>query len=136
MSTLIDIIITDEPNIVELREGGEVFGKVEEITSKALGAKRTNVAKVTLLGPDVLHSHGEAEETYICLEGQGELYLGELYLDGQVFDFVPGMRVIIDPGIQHAARPNKDFERLVILCVSSPPFDPNDVYEDSRGRRW
>lgn len=35
----------------------EVFGEVEEITSRALGAERTNVAKVTLWGPDFLHHH-------------------------------------------------------------------------------
>jgi mannose-6-phosphate isomerase-like protein (cupin superfamily) len=132
VSTLTNFtIISDKPNTVEFKEGDKVFGKVEEITSRALGAKRTNVAKVTLQGPDVLHSHKEAEETYICLEGEGELYL-----DGQIFDFVPGTRVIIEPGIQHAARPKNVIEKLVILCVSSPAFDPNDVYEDSCGRVW
>ncbi len=124
-------VVSEKPNIVEFNDGKEVFGEVEEITSRAVGAERANVAKVTLWGPDVLHTHKEAEETYICLEGEGELYI-----DGQIIDFVPGIRVIIAPGTLHAARPKKEWDKLVLLCVASPAFSPTDVYEDSRGRKW
>jgi len=123
------IIISEKPNIVELGDGKEMFGEVEEITSRAVGAERANVAKVTLWGADVLHAHKEAEETYICLEGEGELYL-----DGQIFEFIPGIRVIIKPGMLHAAKPKDRFGKLIFFCISSPAFNPVDVYEDPRGR--
>jgi len=125
------IFITDEPHVVELRDGDKVFGQVEEITSRSIGAERVNVAKVTLWGPDILHKHEKREETYICLEGEGELYL-----NGRIFDFVSGKRAIIGSGVWHAARPKEACKELILLCVSSPAFDPDDVYEDSRGRKW
>lgn len=124
-------IIHEEPNIVEFKDGDEVFGKVEEITSRDVGASRANIAKVTLWGPDVLHYHREAEETYICLEGDGELFL-----DGKIFNFSPGTRAIIGPWIRHAARPEKGCKELVLLCVASPAFHSDDVYEDKRRRKW
>ena len=120
------IIVSDKPHVNKI-----LFGTVEEITSRSIGAERTNVAKVILWGPDVLHRHKEAEETYICLEGEGDIYL-----DGEIFDFVPGTRVIIGPGTLHAARPKGTCERLILLCISSPAFDPKDVYENYRGRTW
>lgn len=124
-------VVSEKPNIVEFNDDKEFFGEVEEITSRAVGAERANVAKVTLWGPDVLHTHKEAEETYICLEGEGKLFL-----DGRIIDFVPGIRVIVAPGTLHAARPKEEFGKLVLLCMASPAFSPDDVYEDPRGRKW
>lgn len=124
-------VVKEKPNIVKFSDDKEVFGEVEEITSRAVGAERANVARVTLWGADVLHAHKEAEETYICQEGKGELFL-----DGKITDFVPGVRAIIAPGTLHAARPKEEFGKLVLLCVASPAFSPDDVYEDPRGRKW
>ncbi len=127
------VIITKErkPNIVKLQHWNDTFGEVEEITSRNLGAERANVVKVTLQGRDILHSHKEAEETYVCLEGEGELFL-----DDQIVKFVPGVKVIIKPGTVHAARPKRNQSKLVFLCISSPPFSSDDVINDPRGRRW
>lgn len=44
--------------------------------------------------------------------------------------------MIIAPETLHAARPKKEFNKLSFLCVSSPAFNPKDVHEDSRGRKW
>jgi len=131
------IIIKEKPKIIEFIDdkgifGTGVFGKAEEITSRAVGAERTNVAKITLWGPDILHTHKETEETYICVEGEGEIFLID-----QIFEFIPGVRVIIRPGILHAARPKKNGRKLLVfLCVSSPAFKPEDVYNDPRDRAW
>ena len=131
MKTNSFVLVREKAHVVELEDDKEVFGEVEEITSRAVGAERVNVAKVTLWGPDILHYHKEAEETYICLEGEGELFI-----DGQIFKFVPGIRAIIRPGVVHAARPKQKLGRVVFLCVASPAFSPDDVFEDSRGRIW
>ena len=120
-------LIVFKPKIIELDDGKEMFGEIEEITSKDLGAEHANFSKVTLWGPDVLHHHDGAEETYICLEGKGEIIL-----DNTVYEFLPGTRVIISPKTLHAVRP-KDL-KVVFYCISSPPFDQNDVHEDERGR--
>jgi mannose-6-phosphate isomerase-like protein (cupin superfamily) len=128
--SLIEIVET-EPLIFELKDEDEVFGQVKEITSRSIGARRANVAEITLWAADIIHKHKKNEETYICLEGEGEIYL-----DGRIIDFPPGTRVIIRPGVQHAARPKDTHSELTFLCVSSPAFDPNDVYEDPRGRKW
>ena len=124
-------VIGERPKIVEFEDEKEVFGEVEEITSRELGAEKANIVKVTLWGPDFLHKHKIAEETYVCLKGDGEIFL-----DGETFDFSEGERVIIPPGTLHATRPKRFFGKLVFLCISSPPFDPKDVYNDPRGRDW
>jgi len=127
-----EIVIRQESNAVALRDGTAVFGEVEEITSRAVGAERTNIVKVTLWGPDILHHHEIAEETYIC-SGIGN---GELFIDGKIIDFTPGTRVIIKPGQLHAARPKEGSGKIIFLCVSSPAFNPADVFEDPRRRNW
>lgn len=126
-------VVQGSPNMVELedtkRHKTDVFGIIEEMTSRAGGAEKASFAKITLWTPDKLHRHEMAEETYICLENEGQIFL-----DGKIVDFTPGVRVIIEPGTLHAARPIKG--ELVFYCVSSPPFDEKDVYYDRRGRKW
>lgn len=125
------IIVSEKPKIIEFNDDKGIFGKVEEITSRAVGAERANIAKIILWGPDILHIHKETEETYICVKGEGEIFLID-----QIFEFIPGVRVIVRPGILHAAKPKKNSRKLVFLCVSSPAFRPEDVYNDPRGRAW
>lgn len=121
-----------EPDAVKLKDGKEVFGQAEEFTSRVLGARQSNIVKVTLWGPDILHSHRKAEETYICMGGEGEIFL-----ENDIYRFIPRMIVIIRPKVLHAARPKRGWsKKLVFACVSAPPFDPSDVFEDSRGRNW
>ena len=124
-------IVKDKPEIVEFKDGEEVFGKVEEITSRDVGARKANFVKVTLLGPDVIHTHDDAEETYVYESG-----MGRIILDDEISDFGPGTRVIIPPGMSHAVKPWESFPQVVFLCVSSPPFNPDDVHPDPRGRNW
>jgi len=127
------VVLRKKTKIVELidEKRKEEFGEVEEITSRDVGATQANLAKVTLYGPDYLHSHKKAEETYICVDG-----IGEIYLNGQILDFTPGTRVIIRPGTLHAARPKEILRKLVFWCISSPPFNPKDDYYDPKGRDW
>ena len=124
-------IIKEKPKVVEFKDGGTVFGRAEEITSREVGAEGANLARITLFGPDVIHTHEKAEETYIYESGMGKILLGD-----QIFEFGPGTRVIIPPGMPHAAKPADSFPQLIFLCVSSPPFDPADDHLDPRGRNW
>ena len=119
-----------KPNVVKLKHWRDTFGEIEELISRDLGAGRVGVAKVTLTSQDILHWHKETEETYICLKGEGEIFL-----DGDVVRFIPGVSVIIRPGTVHAASPSGR-DSLVFFCVSSPAFNPGDVINDPRGRRW
>jgi mannose-6-phosphate isomerase-like protein (cupin superfamily) len=127
------VIITDEPREITLEDNGIVFGKVVEITSRAFGADRANVALVTLEGSDLIHHHQNGQETYICVTGEGELLLGAA--TETIIPFREGVRVIVRPGTKHAARPLAG-QTLEFICVSSPAFDPADVYNDPRGRNW
>lgn len=125
------IVIDAKPKIAELKDGDVVFGNVEEITSKELGAGRANLTRITLWGPDFVHQHEIAEETYVCQAGEGELFV-----NFEIIKFVPDVRVIIGPGVLHAARPKRNGEVLIFSCLSAPAFDPKDVYLDRRGRGW
>jgi len=71
------VIIREEPKKTPLQDGTVTFGEAEEITSRQIGAEKTNLAKITLWGPDILHKHALAEETYVCTVGTGELFLGD-----------------------------------------------------------
>jgi len=124
-------IIHEKPKIIELRDEIGAVGKVEEFTSKSTGAVQANVTDVTLWGPFFLHHHKISEETYICSDGEGEVFL-----DGQIIEFGPGVRVIVKPGTVHAARPKKGCEKLVYLTVTAPAEDPSDNIFDPRGRAW
>lgn len=124
-------IVKEKPKIVEFKDGEEVFGTAEEITSQPLGAKGANLARITLTGPDVIHTHDDAEETYVYESG-----MGKILLDDQISEFGPGTRVIIPPGTPHAVKPANSFPQVVFLCISGPPFDPEDVHPDPRGRNW
>jgi len=127
-------IIRKESKIVKMKDGKDgnvIFGQVEEITSRAVGAKKANLVEVTLFGPDVVHTHERAEETYVCESGRGKIILGD-----EISDFDPGVKVIIPPGTPHAVKPWKSFPQVVFLCVSSPPFNQDDVHPDPRGRKW
>lgn len=127
------IVVRDLPVTVDLvdpLDPDDIFGTAEEETSEAFGAERVSVAKITLWAADVLHGHKEREETYIFVEGRGELFL-----DDEIFKVGPGVKAIIKPGVVHAARPKND-EEMVFWCVSVPAFNPEDVYNDPRGREW
>lgn len=121
----------DSGEMIMLEDENGTFGRIWETTSAANGAKKAGIAHVELWGPDVLHWHKEAEETYLCLEGEGEMKVGR-----DICPFLPGYSVIIDPGTVHAAMPKSPCQLLRFLCISSPPFNPNDVFPEPQGRRW
>ena len=123
--------VSKEPKEMKLKDDKVVFGKVKEISSISKGARQASIAEVTLWGPDILHYHKKAEETYYCVSGKGEIFL-----NGKILEFERGTSVIIRPGTVHASRPNNPCGRIVFLCVSSPPFNRRDVYNDRRGRKW
>ena len=73
---------------------------------------------VEIRGAARKHYHKRQTEYYYCLEGEGELELGD-----ERVAFVPGTAVMIPPGTPHAARGH-----FTIINVVVPPFDPDDEY--------
>ncbi len=67
-----------------------------------------------------VHYHKRLSETYYVLEGQGMLEV-----DDDRVPLAPGMAVRINPGCRHRAVGD-----LLMLIVSTPPFDPDDEYLD------
>lgn len=67
------------------------------------------------------HYHKHTVETYVVLEGEGEMEL-----DGQRYPIRPMTVIRIHPGCRHRA-----IGRLRIVNVCTPPFDGVDEYEDS-----
>jgi mannose-6-phosphate isomerase-like protein (cupin superfamily) len=70
------------------------------------------------------HYHREHTETYYFLEGSGFLEL-----DGERQPVHPGMAVLIPPGVRHRAIVAPG-ERMKILNIVIPPFDPADEWLD------
>ncbi len=64
------------------------------------------------------HYHTRQTEFYYCLEGEGEIELGD-----ERVPFRPGTTVMIPPGVPHAARGH-----FKIINVVVPPFDPTDEH--------
>lgn len=71
-----------------------------------------------------VHHHKAMTETYVVLEGEGEIEL-----DGQVFPLKPLTAVMIRPGCRHRAYPTGE-RPLRILNIAIPVFDPEDEWED------
>ena len=72
--------------------------------------------RVEIRGDARKHYHRRHTEMYYCLEGEGELELGE-----ERIAFTPGTAVVIPPGTPHAAR-----GKFKIINIVIPPFDPAD----------
>ncbi len=71
-----------------------------------------------------VHYHRKMTETYVVLEGEGEIEL-----DGEIHPLTPLKSVVIRPGCRHRAYP-KQGGTLRILNIAMPPFDPADEFED------
>lgn len=71
-----------------------------------------------------VHYHRKMTETYVVLDGEGEIEL-----DGEIHPLVPLSSVMIRPGCRHRATP-KQGGMLRILNIAMPPFDPADEFED------
>ena len=66
------------------------------------------------------HYHKQLTEIYYILEGRGQMEL-----DGQCHDVVPGTSILIKPGCRHRA-----VGKMKIINVSIPAFDSNDEWFD------
>lgn len=124
-------VITKEPEPIELKDNGKVFGKVEKIVSREIGAKRVSLAKVTLYGPDFIHARKKTEEVYVCISGRGKILRGN-----KVLNFEPGDVVVVPPEISSAVKPYDSFPEVVFFSVCGPAYDPEDSYIALRGRNW
>lgn len=60
-----------------------------------------------------LHSHQQNEELYICTQGQGEIQV-----DGEILEFVPGIFIKVSPEGKRAIR-NIGTEPLRYLCIQA-----------------
>ena len=67
-----------------------------------------------------VHFHKKMTETYVVLEGEGQIEL-----DGERFDVKPMSAIMIKPGCRHRA-----IGKLKILNIPAPAFDPQDEWFD------
>jgi mannose-6-phosphate isomerase-like protein (cupin superfamily) len=70
------------------------------------------------------HYHGEVEEIYFVLDGEGEMEL-----DGDRARVEAGQAIPIPPGARHQIR-NVGSRPLRILCCCSPPYRHEDTFFD------
>ncbi len=75
---------------------------------------------VSIQGSASVHYHKETTETYVVLEGEGEIEL-----DGERHPIGPGDVILIPPETRHAAH-----GRLMIINIVHPSFDPADEHQD------
>jgi mannose-6-phosphate isomerase-like protein (cupin superfamily) len=66
------------------------------------------------------HYHKRITETYVILEGEGQMEL-----DGRLTPIRPGHTIRINPGCRHRALGN-----LKIMVIAVPAFDPQDEWFD------
>lgn len=96
---------------------------LELIRPEREGSTHLSLARATV-EPDTAtlrHRHGESEEVYYVLRGEGALEIG-----GAIERVGPGDARLIPAGVEHrvtAVGP----EPLVILCACSPPYRHEDT---------
>ena len=66
------------------------------------------------------HYHKQTTEIYYVLEGTGEMEL-----DDETVEMLPGTCVLIEPGCRHTARGD-----LKVIIIGVPPFREADVHYD------
>jgi quercetin dioxygenase-like cupin family protein len=67
------------------------------------------------------HYHARSEEIYLILDGAGELEV-----DGERREVVPGDAILIPPGSWHQLDAGADGARL--LCCCAPPYSDDDTF--------
>ena len=96
---------------------------LELIRPEREGSERLSVAQATV-EPDsstLRHRHGESEEVYYVLRGEGALEIG-----ATIERVSPGDAKLIPPGVEHRVTAI-GAEPLVILCICSPPYRHEDT---------
>ena len=87
-------------------------------------ARNQSLAEATLPagGATERHYHRQSEEIYYLVEGSGEIEL-----DGERRDVVPGDAILIPPGAWHQIRADEGHE-LRFLCCCAPPYRHEDTF--------
>jgi mannose-6-phosphate isomerase-like protein (cupin superfamily) len=76
------------------------------------------IHRTTICGTAQAHFHRRLTETYYILECEDD---AAIELDGRRVRLVPGMCVVIPPGVVHRA-----VGQMTILNIVFPKFDPSD----------
>jgi quercetin dioxygenase-like cupin family protein len=115
---------------VRNREEAEAFTTLDGSTIRDLldaalgGAREQSLAEASLPagGSTQRHYHARAEEIYVLLEGSGEMEV-----DGDRRQVIPGDAILIPPGAWHEIRADADAE-LRFLCCCAPPYSDGDTF--------
>lgn len=99
---------------------------VEKVSSTSTPLRRVGFAHVLVdarkRSPD--HCHTRTEELYLVVAGSGSMFM-----DGLRNSIKSGDTVLIPPGVVHSVEAD-DFP-LEFVCVTAPPYDPEDDIEVS-----
>jgi mannose-6-phosphate isomerase-like protein (cupin superfamily) len=112
------------------REQAEPFTTLDGSTIRVLldatlgGAHEQSLAEASLPagGSTQRHYHARTEEIYVLLEGSGEMEI-----EGERRQVVPGDAVLIPPGAWHEIRADGGGE-LRFLCCCAPPYSDGDTF--------
>jgi mannose-6-phosphate isomerase-like protein (cupin superfamily) len=115
---------------VRNREQAQAFTTLDGSTIRVLldatlgGAREQSLAEASLPvgGSTRRHYHARTEEIYVLLEGSGEMEI-----EGERRQVVPGDAVLIPPGAWHEIRADGGGE-LRFLCCCAPPYSDGDTF--------
>src|SRR5438067_1213892 len=103
---------------------------VEKVSPTSTPLKRVGFAQVLVdarkRSPD--HYHERTEELYHVVAGSGTMFM-----DGDRKSVKPGDTVLIPPGVVHSVEAAD--APVEFVCVTAPPYDPDDDIEVSDGFR-
>ena len=114
---------------VRSRDDAEPFTTADGSTIRVLldaafgGARNQSLAEASLAPGRATerHRHGETEEIYFLLAGEGEIEV-----DGDRRDVRPGDAILIPPGAWHQIRARG--EDLRFLCACAPAYRHEDTF--------
>jgi mannose-6-phosphate isomerase-like protein (cupin superfamily) len=117
---------------IRARDRAEPFTTADGSTIRELLGLPTSIARNQSLAEATLepgqstqrHYHRESEEIYYLVEGSGEMEV-----DGERRQVVPGDAILIPPGAWHEIRAT-GAGPLRFLCCCAPPYRHEDTFFD------
>lgn len=110
----------------------EQYGEKVKLTPKKKDLPELNITKVRIWAPEPVHYHRLGKEV-VRNEGEAKAII---FLDDDVYEFLPGEIIAIPCGMRHAIKPWCHGGEVRYLRITVPAAGRKDIVYDPCGKSW